>query len=432
MKNRSYSLLYALLWPIVYVAARIFYRRWRVFGRSRFPAKGTPVIVVSNHQNALIDPLLCCLSAPRQMHFLTRADVFRNPLLRPFVLALNMLPVYRVRDMEEGKNERNMLTFKTAIARMTRGAAVGIFPEGNHGNQKIIRPLKKGLAQLLEISAEESDAMRRLQIIPLGVDYSDYDHARASVVMYYGEPFTVDDLLFTDEDRLVRYRAVMQRVHEKMAEVTLDLGPQAHYAILRMAEAMVLEQRGFGQWPDAHRRLSSLKSQLAASYATSDPLWMDGELVVNALQKAGVPLNAMVRKPKPGEGLRLVLLGILALPGFVLHVPAWQLALAATRKIVVDEHFNSTFRLLFGMLLFGLTWAVGIAAVFFLTEWTVQVQGCVLFSFLASSILALPWSDQLMEYAAAKKAARFKSQNPEYAALWARLEAKLNSHLSQA
>lgn len=430
MKQRPHSLLYAILWPITYVAARIFYRRWRVFGCSRFPAKGTPVIVVSNHQNALIDPLLCCLSAPRQMHFLTRADVFRNPLLRPFVLALNMLPVFRVRDIEEGKNERNMHTFKTAIARMKAGAAIGIFPEGNHGNKKIIRPLKKGLAQLLDISAEHSDALKRLQIIPLGVDYSDYDHARASVVMNYGEPFTVDDLLFCDEDRLARYRAVMQRVHEKMAEAALDLGPNAHYPILRMGEAIVVEQEGFGRWPDVHRRMRSLKAHLAANYPENDPIWMDGERLITALNKAKVPLSAMVRPKKPAELLKIILLGFFALPGYVLHVPAWQLALAATRKIVIDEHFNSTFRLLFGMLLFGLTWAIGIAALFLLTRWTLQLQLIVLFSCLGSSILALPWSDLLIDYAAAEKAKRFRANNPDYAALWARLLTKLNSHLS--
>lgn len=430
MKQRPYSPLYALLWPITYVAARLFYRRWRVFGCSRFPAKGTPVIVVSNHQNALIDPLLCCLSAPRQMHFLTRADVFRNPLLRPFVLALNMLPVFRVRDMEEGKNERNMRTFKTAIARMTCGAAVGIFPEGNHGNKKIIRPLKKGLAQLLEISAEHGDGFKRLQIIPLGVDYSDYDHARASVVMNYGEPFTVDDLLFNDDDRLTRYRAVMQRVHEKMAEVALDLGPNAHYPILRMGEAIVIEQEGFGRWPDVHRRMRSLKAHLAANYLENDPIWMDGERMIDALNKAKVPLSAMVSPKKTAELLKIILLGFFALPGYVLHVPAWQLTLAATRKIVVDEHFNSTFRLLFGILLFGLTWVIGICAVFFLSGWAPQLQLIALFSLLGSSILALPWSDLLIDYVAAEKARRFRANNPEYAALWERLLTKLNSHLS--
>jgi hypothetical protein len=247
--------------------------------------------------------------------------------------------------------------------------------------------------------------------------------------MNYGEPFTVDDLLFGDEDRLARYRAVMQRVHEKMAEVALDLGPNAHYPLLRIGEAIVVEQEGFGRWPDVHRRMRSLKEHLAANYPTNDPIWMDGELMTNALQNAKVSLSAMLRHSKPTERIKLLLLGVLALPGFVLHVPAWQLALAATRKIVIDEHFNSTFRLLFGMLLFGLTWSIICAALFSLFGWPLHLQLIVLFSLMGSSILALPWSDQLIDYFAIRKAERFKAQNPEYAALWARLHTKLNSHL---
>ncbi len=408
MSKRAYSIVYALLFPFVYVAARLFYRRFKVIGRGNFPKKGTPVILVANHQNALIDPLLCCLTAPRQLHFLTRADVFRNPLLRPFVLALNMLPVYRVRDVEVGKQARNLLTFNTVIARMKRGAAVGIFPEGNHGNMKVIRPLKKGLAQLIDIMAEDSDELREVLIVPVGIDYSDYDHSRSSVVIRYGSGFKVNDLLFGQGERLERYRAIMRRVHENMLTVTLHLDPKEHYAVLRLAEALLIKDHGYHNWPHVHEKLHQLRDQLAAR---EQPVAYAQEVTTlyETLKKERLQFADLV-SPTTLQVSDLFL-ATLALPGLLLHLPGWQLALAATRRVVIDPQFNSTFRLLFGMLLFGLTWVVLSAGLLTLTA--PNVAWPVLLILFISSILALPFCDRLIDLGNTRKAKMVFERSPQ-------------------
>ena len=392
--HRTFSWLYALMFPLVYAFARLFYRRWMLFGRDKFPKSGEPVLIVSNHQNALIDPLLCCLTAPRQLHFLTRADVFRNKVFRHFVLALNMLPVYRMHDHEEGKKDRNERSFRAVIVRMQRGAAVGIFPEGNHGNKKIIRPLKKGLAQLLEMMGEHDAKLRKVKVMVMGVDYDDYDKARSSVVVHFGTPFYVDDLLFAGSDRpMERYRAVMQRVREKMEATILHLGPDTAYPYLRLAEAQLIERLGYENWPKVQAQLSVLREQvdLSASYVS------EARSVTDALATKQIPLKAAVQyaKGKRPPIAKAVALAIPALPGFLLNAPGWQLALLATRKAVVDPHFNSTFRLLFGMLAVLLTWTVLTMGVFLFLPW--PSAGWILAALFVSSLLALPFADALID-----------------------------------
>ena len=46
------------------------------------PAPGTPTIFIGNHQNGMMDPIPYCGFVPQQIHWLTRADVFWNPLAR--------------------------------------------------------------------------------------------------------------------------------------------------------------------------------------------------------------------------------------------------------------------------------------------------------------------------------------------------------------
>lgn len=429
MKTRSYSWLYALLWPLVYFAARLFYRRWKVLGLQNFPKKHTPAILVANHQNALIDPLLCCLSAPRQLHFLTRADVFRNPLLRPLVLALNMLPVYRVRDKESGKSLRNMKTFDTAIARMQKGAVVGVFPEGNHGDKKILRPLKKGLAQLLDISAEKAADLRELQILPVGVDYSHYDHARSSVVVNYGKPFVVSDLLFSEEERMDRYRAVMSRVQEKLDEVMLNLGPSSHYPYLSLAEKYLIEKHGYNEWQKVQGNLHTLRNKLKRDASAEESIdkarSLSETLESEGLTFAQLAAFASGRRPKP---FKTVLLGLIALPGFALHAPAWQLTLAATRKVVSDPQFNSTFRLLFGLLLFSLTWVLVISQSF---VFLAPREALVLIStLLVSSLLALPFSDRLIDGDSYRKVQKVFIRHADLEEDWKDLTEDIENRLS--
>lgn len=429
MKERPHSRLYAFLFPVVYIAARLFYRRWRVNGRSHFPKKGHPVIVVSNHQNALIDPLLCCLTAPRQLHFLTRADVFRNSLLRPFVLALNMLPIYRMRDMEAGKNERNMRTFKTVIARMKRGAAVGIFPEGNHGNRKVIRPLKKGLAQLIDIMGEADDSLRDTLLMPVGVDYSDYDRARSSVVVTYGEPFSVSNELYSDGERLERYRAVMAKVRAHMETVILDFKPEARYPLLRAVEALLIVRLGYDQWNEVHRLSHAFRDQLLES-ENSNELEAIANVLHSRLKTANLTFTELAefRDKKPPSSATTLLLLIFGLPGFVIHIPAWQLALAATLKVAVDPHFNSTFRLLFGLLLIGLNWVV--LAVVAFSFFPLKTAFFGLFGMAVSSILALQLSDRFIDLGQRRRVKQLFKKDPHCEAQWQQLVKSLEARFS--
>ena len=426
--HRTFSWLYALMFPLVYAFARLFYRRWKLFGRERFPQAGEPVLIVSNHQNALIDPLLCCLTAPRQLHFLTRADVFRNKVFRHFVLALNMLPVYRQHDHEEGKKDRNERSFRAVIARMQRGAAVGIFPEGNHGNRKIIRPLKKGLAQLLEMMGERDEKLRKVKVMVMGVDYDDYDKARSSVVVNFGEPFTVDDLLFGEHgDKMERYRAVMQRVREKMETTILHLGPERAYPYLRFAEVYLLERKGYTNWPETHRTLAMLRDGLTSGHETQ---LEQARALTEALHEAKIPLKAAVqfalnKKPPYLKALALLLP---ALPGFIVNAPGWQIALWATRKAVVDPHFNSTFRLLFGMLAVLLTWFVLVLGTVFFCSW--PLAGWGLAALFVSSLLALPFSDALIDCELLLRTKRMFAKDEQLAQQVVALIGTVDEHLS--
>ena len=82
---------------IQYVNSSLYFHKEHVVGLENVPVNGTPMVVVSNHQNCLNDPLCVCLKlTDRRMNFLARANVFKNPIFNKALRAMGLLPAYRM------------------------------------------------------------------------------------------------------------------------------------------------------------------------------------------------------------------------------------------------------------------------------------------------------------------------------------------------
>ncbi|MBL0190325.1 MAG: 1-acyl-sn-glycerol-3-phosphate acyltransferase [Saprospiraceae bacterium] len=90
-------MLYLIIRPLARVFLFVFFRKIYLVGKENIPQTG-PVILASNHPNAFTEACIYAVIQPRPVHFLTRADVFKNPLANKILRSLNMLPIYRFRD----------------------------------------------------------------------------------------------------------------------------------------------------------------------------------------------------------------------------------------------------------------------------------------------------------------------------------------------
>src|SRR5688572_16505589 len=90
--------LYAILkWPI-YFGLYFFYRKYKVKGFKNIP-RGKPIIFAMNHQNAFLDPLVAApLSHTRQITFMLRSSIYSKKSMKPLLVGLSLLPVYRQSD----------------------------------------------------------------------------------------------------------------------------------------------------------------------------------------------------------------------------------------------------------------------------------------------------------------------------------------------
>ena len=146
------AVLYVAFKGLIRAGFRCYYKEIRMEDMDRVPSKG-PVMLLPNHQNGLMDPLLYAAFARGKPYFLTRSDVFGNKVLKWIFEGLRMMPIYRLRDGRQTL-ERNQEVFERCAALFAQGEQLLLFPEANHNLRRQVRPLSKGFTRTLARSFE--------------------------------------------------------------------------------------------------------------------------------------------------------------------------------------------------------------------------------------------------------------------------------------
>ncbi|MDP4210705.1 MAG: 1-acyl-sn-glycerol-3-phosphate acyltransferase [Bacteroidota bacterium] len=226
-----YSKSYAWVKKYVKFAHSLFYKEVCVVNAERVP-DNEPVIFVPNHQNALMDALAILLTVDKQPVFMARADIFKKPTVAKILHFLKIIPVYRIRD---GVNSlsNNDQTFDIAFKALASGQSVGIMPEGNHGDQHLLRPLKKGVIRLAFNAQEQLGSDVRVKIVPVGLEYSHYSNFRSRLLVNYGVPIEVNEFLNdykTDPQKTIN--EFRDKLAGEMKKYMLNVDNQEYYNLI--------------------------------------------------------------------------------------------------------------------------------------------------------------------------------------------------------
>lgn len=133
---REMSRRYDLFRRFMILLCRVLFG-FTVHGMERVPRVG-PLIVASNH-NQYPDPVLVCMAVPRRMQWMGKKQLFVFPY-RWFFEFIGSFPIDR-----EGGGRAGL---RTALAFLTEGWALGIFPEGTHRDDGTEREAKSGAVML--------------------------------------------------------------------------------------------------------------------------------------------------------------------------------------------------------------------------------------------------------------------------------------------
>jgi glycerol-3-phosphate O-acyltransferase / dihydroxyacetone phosphate acyltransferase len=163
----------------------LFYRRFEVSGLEHLPREG-PVLLVANHPNGLVDPMVILRALPRPVVFVAKSTLWRIPVLRSLLDLLSCVPVVRRGEEEPGISsngeDRNRGSFERLAAELTRGACVLIFPEGRSHSDPRLSEIRTGAARVLLLSKKAP------VVLPVGLWFNEKEIFRSDVLVKVGAP----------------------------------------------------------------------------------------------------------------------------------------------------------------------------------------------------------------------------------------------------
>ena len=342
-----------------------------------------PVLLVANHPNALIDPVIVFRVAGRPARPLAKAPLFEHPLVGPPLKGLGGLPVYRKRD-DPALMHLNDTTFDAAIAALHDGDAVQIFPEGTSHSEPSLAPLRTGAARIALQSEERADWTLGLQVVPVGLTYARKKMFRSRALAVVGDAFGVADLREVyQRDPTEAVRLLTERITDALETVTLNLSTMEDHRLIDVAERLYVRSKRAS--PDERERLASRFPRLQqfarglAWLRAHDPerharlaaavddygrrvrrLGSDGDDVPSRYRAGNVATYVIV------QGLALALgLPLAALGALFWGIP-YLLPRLVLRLVPVTEDAVATYKLIVSLLVFPLAYAawITLAAVY--------------------------------------------------------------------
>jgi 1-acyl-sn-glycerol-3-phosphate acyltransferase len=329
------------------------------------------VLLVANHPNSLLDPMVVQAAARRQVRFLAKAPLWDDPKTAWLMRFGRAIPVYRASD-DPTKLARNAAMFEAVHAALAVGDAVGLFPEGISHSEPSIAPLKTGAARIaLGAAAHIGGAF---PIVPVGLVFRERDVFRSEALALVGAPVAWDDLARCGEGDADAVRELTQRIDAAIRQSTINLAQWEDAPLVECAmETWEAEQRAEPEPAARIARLAEATRILAAVRAAPDAetalVLRDVAMHQRRLARLRLRPADLVADVSTARGvnwalrrlpLLLPLWALAAGAGWLLFVVPYRVTGVVVDRFTLERDTRSTWKLLLGGAIY-LVWVMGLA-----------------------------------------------------------------------
>lgn len=374
----------------------IYFREIEEAGNMPSPDTGG-LIFVSNHVNALVDPILVLTTAPCPISPVAKSTLWKIPGLRWLLDAANSVPIVRRRDDPGKAAGANEEVFDRIAAWLQGGGNILVFPEGTSHNEPHLLEVKSGAARML--ARAWSRGARDVGFQSVALEFDARDSFRSRCLLLYGPVRLVAEFGLEGEPLVA---AMTERLRDDLTELLVEGATwDERLLIARVAEMVThdLGERSLERWNTIGRQVGTARKALAGvDEATVDKVRSAVERYYTLLGQQGLEdeqLASGADPRAPGRGRRgaaLVAVLPLALAGMVLYWLPYQLPRLAARLAKGSGDEVSTLKLGAGLVIFPV-WASILVVCSFM--WlSAPLAAAATIAVLTAPFAALGWLDR--------------------------------------
>lgn len=364
-----------------------FHRSVEVRWRERLP-RHRPVLIVANHGNGFVDPVVVAGVLGRLPRFLAKAALWKVIVARPFLALAGVLPVYRTADGDRASD--NVSVFAACHRELAQRATVAIFPEGTTGDRAGLDRVKSGAARIaLGALPTAPDAV----IVPVGMAFESKVETRSRAVVMFGEPIEVagfagSGLDADGEPQRADAEALTAKITEALERVSPQFASLDEREVLRAA-AQEERSDATGHLDVTFGDAEVVARELAAAEPAARARVIDAYRdFATRLQLLGISARELrPRRVSTGRlalsAIALFVAGSLIVPLTLIHLPAVLIVVVGT-GLVRSTATKGTVRMLLGLVTLVATWTV--AGMVLADGWAAVAAGMAV---AAGGVLAL-------------------------------------------
>ncbi|MFT3694870.1 MAG: 1-acyl-sn-glycerol-3-phosphate acyltransferase [Kofleriaceae bacterium] len=371
---------------------RLYFREIERIGAAP-PADTKGRVFVSNHHNALIDPVLVLTDTECEISPIAKSTLWDIPGLKWLLDRAGAVPIVRKKDNANKSADDNAATFEKIASHLSDGGNILIFPEGTSHSEPKLAPLRTGAARMLLAAENKGGIAQTFQAVALEFDARDDFRSRCLVL--WGPVRKLSDVKGSGEDRVA---AITQQMDADLKELLVEGEThEERRTIARIAEMLANDagDASLAGWNTIGRQVEAASKTLASlspdviTHVTSKIDAYYKELAKFGLADAQLA-TARAAVQKPGSRwVKRAMLAPLAVPGFALYAIPYFIPRMVAKKS--DPDAVSTVKLGAALVVYPL-WMAGLVSLSFIVVPPPLSFGAAAIA-IASPFAALKWLD---------------------------------------
>jgi 1-acyl-sn-glycerol-3-phosphate acyltransferase len=363
-------MLYRFLKLLVGLGIRIYYKEVRVKNKVNLKIEG-PLIIIANHPNTLMDAMMLGHICKQPIHYMAKATLFDSKFKMWLLRSLNMIPINRI---GEGriKGVSNQNSFLACYEMLEKGKTLVVFPEGTSFQERHLRQLKSGTARIALETEKRNDNTLGLNVLPIGLNYSQAEKFRSSVLVHVGQAITVKDFAKDfEENSSAGAKKLTEQFRIRLEQVLVNSDSKDEEELVDRI-ARIIESRytkeGLENVEDEMSFLKKIRDRLDDFKVTEAWKLEEVQLLVEKIeweiQKWDIRTDFLDRRFRSRMFFRQVLFSIIflliGLPLFVFgiihNIIQFKLTDSIIPKLTKDIEYYAPMAVLLGLILYPLTY----------------------------------------------------------------------------